>query len=381
MLSTSVHPPRPPAPVVSSPRPYEVSFGAVWGRVGPHTTRVVVRIGGGTRGRAPVHGGHFALSVPIPRRDVTVRVIALGPGGHRSTRVGPVFGLPHAASPHLSHAHKDPRIQRRLRRMTRRFPGIAASYVEDLPGGAGGAWNAGARFPAASTLKLAIAVTLLRRLRAPPAHGSYLDASMTRVLEYSDNASANALLAAAGGAWSVDATMQLLGLRDTLMYGGYEIGTVADPARIPIRTSEQPPIIGKYKTAHDLARLFALVHLAAGGRGAITKRLHGAVSVAEARYLLYELAHVRDPGKLDRFLPGRRIAVLHKAGWISQTRNDAGLVYWPGGVFVAAVMTWNQAGVGVRSDVLAGRIARFTLTHLQRTTKGRLQPYGRTLRG
>ena len=265
--------------------------------------------------------------------------------------------------------------------MTRRFPGIAASYVEDLTSGAGGAWNAGARFPAASTLKLAIAVTLVRRLRAPPAHGSYLDSSMTRMLEYSDNTAANALLADAGGAWSVDATMHLLGLRDTLMYGGYLVGTAADPARIPIKTVDQPPIIGKYTTAHDLARLFALVHLAAGGRGAISKRLHGAVSVAEARYLLYKLAHVRDPGKLDRFLPGRRIAVLHKAGWISQARNDAGLLYWPRGVFVAAVMTWNSAGVGVSSDVLAGRTARFTLTYLQRTTKGRPQPHGRTLRG
>jgi beta-lactamase class A len=346
-----------------SPRPYEVSFGSVWGRVGPHTTHVLVRVGGKRRGRVQVQGRHFAVVVPLPRRDVTVRVIAVGPGGHRSTRVGPVFGLPRAASPRLVHAHKEPSIERRLRRLTRRFPGIAASYVEDLTTGGGGAWNAGARFPAASTLKLAIAVTLMRRLRGPPAHDSYLDSTMTRMLDYSDNAAANTLLAEAGGAFRVDATMRLIGLRSTYMYGGYLIGTSA----IPIKTILQPSFgVGKYTTAHDLARLLALVHLASGKRGAMTKRLHAAVSVAEARYVLYKLAHVRDPGKLDRFLPGHRVAVLHKAGWISQARHDAGLVYWPGGVFVAAAMTWNPAGVGVRSDVLAGRIARSTLTFLQR---------------
>ena len=38
---------------------------------------------------------------------------------------------------------------------------------------------------------------------------------------------------------------------------------------------------------------------------------------------------------------------MHKAGWISYARHDAGLVYWPGGVFVAAVMT-TGSGVGGR---------------------------------
>ena len=45
--------------------------------------------------------------------------------------------------------------------------------------------------------------------------------------------------------------------------------------------------------------------------------------------------------------------------------NDAGLVFWPGGVFVAAVMTWSPRGVGVSSDVLAGNVARLALQHLR----------------
>ncbi len=50
--------------------------------------------------------------------------------------------------------------------------------------------------------------------------------------------------------------------------------------------------------------------------------------------------------------------VLQKAGWISTALHDAGLVYWSGGSFVATVLTWNGRGVGVASDVLAGRIGR-----------------------
>ena len=55
---------------------------------------------------------------------------------------------------------------------------------------------------------------------------------------------------------------------------------------------------------------------------------------------------------------------MHKAGWISYARHDAGLVYWPGGVFVAAVMT-TGSGVGASSDLLAARVARITLQRLQ----------------
>jgi hypothetical protein len=51
---------------------------------------------------------------------------------------------------------------------------------------------------------------------------------------------------------------------------------------------------------------------------------------------------------------------MHKAGWISYARHDVGLVYWPGGVFVAAVMT-TGTGVGAASDLLAARIGRETL--------------------
>jgi Beta-lactamase enzyme family len=87
----------------------------------------------------------------------------------------------------------------------------------------------------------------------------------------------------------------------------------------------------------------------------------------DARYLLYLLAHVTDRGKLDRFLGGRATS-LHKAGWITTARHDAGIVYWAGGAFAVSVMT-HGAGVGTASDVLAGRVAQRALRRFRATRR------------
>ena len=84
------------------------------------------------------------------------------------------------------------------------------------------------------------------------------------------------------------------------------------------------------------------VWLASGGRGPLRAAQPG-FTPADARYLLYLLAHVRDPGKIDREvgkLAGVR--VLHKAGWIDVARHDNGIVLWHGGALVVTVMTYRS---------------------------------------
>jgi hypothetical protein len=146
------------------------------------------------------------------------------------------------------------------------------------------------------------------------------------------------------------------------MYGGYIIGT-GSTRPIPLRVENQPPYFtfGKYTTAWDLARLHRFFHRATVGRGPLLD-LPGNFTASDARYLLYTLAHVRDPGKLDRYIgaqPG--VSVLHKAGWIIHARHDSGLVFWRGGAFVVTVMTWNWNRAGSSSDILAGRVAEAAL--------------------
>jgi beta-lactamase class A len=353
-----------PPPAIVAPAAHEVSFGLVAGTAPAGTRRLIVRIGERVLADRPLRGRSFSIRVELPRREADVRVTTLDRSGRRSSSVvRSVFGLPAAASVSARAGREDAALTRTVRSLTRGFHGTSAVYVQDLRSGRGAAWNARARFPAASTLKLAIAVAVLRAQQGKPQPGSRLDALLRSMLVHSDNDAANALevwLAGSTGAGSarVNETMRALGLADSEMYGGYET-TRAPQGPIPVRVEDAPAFgVGKHTTAWDLARLFRATLLAAGNRGPL---LGLGVTGSEARYLLWHLAHVPDRGKLGRFAGG--IPVLHKAGWLGTARHDAGLVFYEGGVFVASVLTWDRAGVGTASDVLAGRVA---LTALER---------------
>jgi len=364
-----------PPPAIVQPVSRQASYGLVTGTAPRGTQRVVVSVLGHVLADRRLRGRRFTLQVSLPSGYETVRVTALARGGRRSIgMVRDVLGLPRAARPRVAASHEDAALARRIRRLARGYRGVSGIYVQRLTTGAGAAWNAGARFPAASTLKLAIATTVLAATRGIPGLGSHLDDLLRQMLVNSDNASANALEVWLGGSTSgggarVDALMRAIGLRDTIMYGGYEIGTYG--REIPVRVEERPSFgVGKYTTARDLARLYRAIWLASGGRGPLGS--HSGFTRADARYLLWLLGRVRDTPKLDR-VAGRPagIVVLHKAGWIDEARHDAGLVFWPGGVFVASVLTWNPSGAGSSSDVLAGRCATVALARF-----GRLRTVG-----
>ena len=358
-----------PPPAIVSPAPREVSYGRVEGRVAPGTERVLVRVDGRLLATKPTARRRFALVVSLPHRDVTLRITAVDGAGRRaSTAVGPVYGLPRAAAPYEGpipplRGYEDPVLALTVRGLARRFPGLCGVFVQDLRTGAGASWNARARFPAASTLKLAIAVELLRQQRGIPAPGTRLGALLWRLLVYSDDRAANELLVAVGGSISggsarVNAMMRALALADSEMYGGYIVEDSLVRRPIPLEVLGRPYFVGKYTTAWDMARLERALHLAAGARGALVWRFKGGLTPSDARHLLYLLAHARTLGGLSLYLRGDA-AVLHKAGWTSKVRHDTGLVYTPSSAFVVTVLTWNGGGVrGGASDVLAGRIAR-----------------------
>jgi hypothetical protein len=357
-------PHRPPA--IYAPAPREASFGRIEGRVARGTREVRVRVDGRLVATKAVTRPRFALVVPLPQRDDTIRVSAVDARGrHVSTIVGPVFGLPAGAAPYSVRipplrGYEDAALSRTVRSLGRRFPGLCGLFVQDLRTGAGAAWNALARFPAASTLKLAIAVELMRELRGVPPPGSHLAALLWRMLVYSDDRSANELLevlggSTIGGSARVNSMMRALGLADSDMYGGYLIEDSLFRSTIPLEIRSRPTFIGKATTAWDLARLERALHLAAGARGALIWRFRGGFTPADARYLTYLLAHSRTRGG---FNGARSLAtVLHKAGWITKARHDSGLLYTADGAYVVSVLTWNDRGVGSLSDLLATRVA------------------------
>ena len=359
---------RPAPPALVAPAPRQVSFGLVEGRVNAGTVRIAVFVDDAEIANRSTPWGRFRLRVTLPTHDVTVKVVAYGLGGRSSeTTVSSVFGLPRAALPTATRARLDPVLQGRLRTRSGAFPGITAFYVQNLRTGAGAAWNARARFPAASTVKLGIAIEVMRTLPRLPAKGTEVDRLLRSMLQVSSNRAANELLvwlsgSTGAGAARVNATLRQAGIMDTELYGGYMVGTGRAAGRpIPLGVVESPSLGGgKYTTAWDMARMFKYLHLATAGRGPLVGRLRG-FAAADARRLLYFLAHSQDHGKLDRFVRGSGVAVPHKAGWILTARHDTGLVYSSDGVFVAAVMTWNASGISMSADELAGRIGKVAL--------------------
>ena len=362
-----------PPPALEQPAPRQVTYGLLTGTAPRGTTRIVVAANGKVVEARDLRRTRFWIRADLPQGDVTVRVTALaGDGRSSSTVVRDVYSLPRAASPRVVRARADPALGRRLRALAHSFDGTPAFYVQSLTTGQGAAWNARARFPAASTLKLAIAVTTLARHSGLPARGSYLDGLFRKMITVSDDQAANDMEVFMAGSTSagsalVNTLLRSIGLYDSVMYGGYVV-TRTPSASIPVRVDEQPSFgVGKYTTAWDMSRLWRALWLASAGRGPF-RRAQPGFTVADARYLLWRLAHVRDWRKLDTSLRGRAgVSVLHKAGWVNQARHDTGLVFWPGGVFVASVLTWRPGGVGAGSDRLQGRIAR--VSH-QRFSRG-----------
>ncbi len=362
-----------PPPVIEQPAPRQVSYGLVTGRAARGTTRVIVAANRKRLVSKPLAGRRFSLRVRLPLGDVTVRVTTVTGGGRRSTAtVHDVFGLPAAARPRLVRAKLDSVLARKAGAVVRAYAGAAGYYVQSLTGGSGAAWNAKARFPAASTLKFAIAAAVLAEYSGIPPPGSYVDGLLREMIIPSDDAAANALLvwldgSTSAGAYRVNDLMRSIGLTDSLTYGGYEVVRSLS-SRIPLRVDDAPAFgVGKYTTAWDMASLWRAIWLASGGKGPLRSSRPG-LTPADARYLLWLTAHVRDQPKLDsRIRSERSIEVLHKAGWINAARHDTGLVFWEGGVFVAGVMTYRSYGVSRSSDRLAGRMAALALARFRRT--------------
>ena len=200
------------------------------------------------------------------------------------------------------------------------YRGTAGYYVQSLTSGRGAAWNAKARFPAASTLKLAIATAVLSRHSGIPPPDSYVGGLLREMITVSDDAAANALEvwlagSTSAGSAQVNTLMRSIGLVDSIMYGGYEVRSLS--ASIPVRVDDPPVIAGKYTTAWDMASLWRAIWLASGAKGPLREAQPG-FTPADARHLLWLAANVRDTPKLDRVVGERRgVHVLHKAGWIS----------------------------------------------------------------
>src|SRR5437762_1339578 len=147
--------------VVTAPLPFEVWDGHLVGRA---ARPFHVRAGGRRFVVSPGLSGRYAVHVPHVAAGATVVTVA----GRRI----PVYALPPGSLRPLAPARNDPRLDRGLRSLADGVTADVGVYVHRA-GGDAAAWNAGAEFEGASTLKLPIMVAALERIGGEPRATAY----------------------------------------------------------------------------------------------------------------------------------------------------------------------------------------------------------------
>jgi beta-lactamase class A len=224
---------------------------------------------------------------------------------------------------------RDVALSLALERLGRAFDGWAAFWVHDLRTGRTAGWNSDARFPAASTVKLAVLDAALRRFGGP---GSPVDYDLRQLGAWSSNLAANRLYELVGA----DATarsLARLGMRSSTYTGPYRAGTSFDAPKPP------PPTHTRVTTAHDLGR--ALYRFQRSYRVAL-------------RYLLLDW-----PGSsiVRGGFPAGTV-VAEKDGWISDLRASAAIAYLPSGPKIVVVLAYRPEIDGPAARALGERVAR-----------------------
>jgi hypothetical protein len=354
---------------LTAPLAYEANPGIVQGIAPRGTTRLRVLADGHSVRVLRLTSGRRAFLVgPIglPPRDLTLTVEALAGSRVLATaKVDHVFGLPATAAAVAPPRSIDGAVQHSVAGLPAQTGVTSAAWIRDLSTGRTAAYNAGAHFPAASTIKLGILLGVLARDDADPLRSSAWSLERSLVLN-SSNLAANQLLPRAGGPAAVDTLIQALGTTGTFTCCDYllEPGEGGRSAKREQRLPLPPATIAdqptfpccKYTTAHDLGTLLVSLMLASTGHG---PALRLGITAREARVALWLLVHADYAGLVRPF---SAFPVGHKAGWLPDIQHDAALVFTPRGTLVAVFMNYAPGGVSYpRVRDAAGTVVRLAL--------------------
>ncbi len=344
-------------------------MGHVAVEVGRGTTALGIWIDGRFVRSIRVPSGPRRLEGPLPLGRHELRLRARGPGGVRWSRTAPLWVLP--ASARLARGiggRIDRRLQGDIARLTGRLPAISGVYVQHLVSGCGAAVNAGARFPAASTLKAAILLDVERRSGGAPS--PTMNGLLDQMIVESSDLAANRVLQIQGGgdgvrgAQRVTQTLRAMGLTESLVRRPYIIEDMARRAPIPVGASAHPALFTNFiSTPYELARIMVAIQRGMRGAGPLPRL--GVRQATLRTAVLPRLLSVRDRTKLVAGAPDG-VLVAHKSGYNTNVKHDAGIVYLRSGPVVAVAMSWGAAGVGdAVGDRFAADVARAAAARLR----------------
>lgn len=324
-------------PTLLEPRPWAVSFGDIIARAPAGADAAMLYVNGAAAGSVAIAGrlarGRFVR--PPGRYDVEVRFTHAG-GAVRLARSRGVWRLPDTATAPVRVADEDAAWQAKVREATSRFSGISAVWIHDLSTGRAASWNAGALFPAASTVKLGVLVEAVRRMGSQP-ESSAIFHDAQAIGGWSSNLAANRLLGRVGGPAGVQRALRRMGAASSTYTGPYIVAT----ERPAVNSPNPPPRVSRrVTTAADLGTVMRMLHEAAVGRsGALAAT---GMTRTQARLVLGLLLSSEAAGDnlgVFRESLGTDVPAAQKQGWISSARHTAAVVYTSRGPVVVVALT------------------------------------------
>lgn len=204
-------------------------------------------------------------------------------------------------------------------------------------------------FSAASTIKIPILVSVMRRSTEPIPEDIVNLAD--RMMALSENPPADELMRNILGGdlapLEVSTDMELLGLKNTFLAGFFDLGSpllkifsTAANSRTDINLN---PDLYNQTTPGDMAALLNGVYQCAqNGTGILIDSFKNDMSSAKCQFILDELKKNRIGSLMQAGVPDG-IPVAHKHGWTEEsdgylhTVSDVGIVYSPNGDFLVAI--------------------------------------------
>lgn len=244
---------------------------------------------------------------------------------------------------------------------TSEYDGIIEVYLNNLQTGqeihfaynGGQPASADIAFTAASTMKIPIMVSTMRRTSEPVS--PEVQDLLTRMIEQSGNDEADQLMESAmdGALAPLEVTrdLQALGLQNSFLAGFFYPGAPL-LQRINTPANQRNDVLAgpdpyNQTTPTEMGMLLEdIYYCSETGGGTFAAAFPGEITQSECRQMISYLVMNRIAVLLQAGLPeGTRIA--HKHGWIIEndglmhTISDAGLVYTPGGNYVITVFMYH----------------------------------------
>lgn len=343
-----------------SPSAGEVFYGAVVARAPAGADAARIYDGGTPGPLVGVRGGRARFSVSWAPGLHDVRVVFLqGSRTLGSSQSRGAWLLRPSARRMAPGSRTDAGLAAELSRALAGGPRYRAAWIQDLRNGRTAGVNAGAAFPAASTVKLGLLAGVLARSGARPEASRYAY-DLRAMTTWSSNLATNRLLRRFGGVPVATDGLRRLGARTSTFTGEYIVGTELQPNLPPAVASDAPPrVSARVTSAQDLARMLFAIHASALSPRA---RRESGLTVHQARLALGWLLSSQQRGDNASLLSGGVTAgtpLAQKNGWLRAARHAAGVVYAPGGPVIVVLLTYDGGGVGLaRARAVGARVAR-----------------------